>query len=377
MAESEGDSLAIIAASRDGARLAARLARICPQAEVYVLERYWNEAGPRASPLDAPLGPAVGGLFHRCSGLVFFLPVGAVVRLIAPYIRDKQTDPAVVAVDDRGHFAVSVLSGHAGGANDLASWIALRLGAQAVITTAVERSGLPALESLGNRFGWRLEASREALLRLSAALVNETPFVAYQDLGLPNVLPLEIHRRRLKSLARLIESDYPTGLAITMRNLPKVAAGRYVIWRPRHLVAGVGCSSGASADEVESLLRSALAECDCALGSVGTIATLDRKLQEPGVVELAARLQANLVGYSAAELAQIAVPSPSEEVRQAVGTPSVAEAAALRAATATRPLVPKRTSPRATVAIALDTTAGVRPFRHWEKRLHPEWFPDS
>lgn len=361
----EEGPLALIAASRDGALLAARLARDWPQLQIYVLDRYLGSGGPNARPLAAPLRAAVGELFRSCRGLVFLLPVGAVVRLIAPHLDDKRTDPAVVAVDDGGRFAVSVLSGHAGGANALAGRIAVELGAMPVITTAVERRGFPAPELIGEPFGWRLEASREALLRASAALANGQPIAVYRDTGEPEWVPREMPIRRFRRLAMLARSDAEAAIVVTVSQLPERVRDRYVVWRPRRLIAGIGCSSGCSADEMEELLRSGLDEAECAIGSIGSLVTIDRKLREPGLVELATRLGVKLKGFSSKQLAAVAVPNPSLAVWQAVGTPSVAEAAALRAANAPALVLPKRTSPKATVALARRSTAVKRDFPSW------------
>jgi cobalt-precorrin 5A hydrolase len=342
--------VALIAASRAGARLTARLGKVWPQASAYVLARYVEQSGAVAHRIDGSLKDALPDLFARHRALVFFLPVGAVVRLIAPHLEDKRTDPAVVAVDDGGRFAVSLLSGHAGGANALAERVAALLGATPVVTTAVERRGLVAPEQLGLPFGWKLEAGREALLRVSAALVNGEEVGIYQDGGSEDWL-LEVATRRFGSLTQLAESDAEAAIAITDRAVPASVADRYVVWRPRELVAGMGCSTGALVDELAHLLGEALEVGGLAVSGVGLLATLDRKLAEPGLRELAGRLGVELRGYAAAELEAVAVPNPSEIVRRAVGTPSVAEAAALLASGGAL-VVGKRASAHGTVAIA-------------------------
>jgi cobalt-precorrin 5A hydrolase len=355
-------SLALVAASRDGARLAARLGQAWPSADRYVLARYLSPGGAGARPIPGPLKAVVPDLFAHYRALVFFLPVGAVVRLIGPHLRDKLSDPAVVAVDDGARFAVSLLSGHAGGANELAKRVAEALGAQPVVTTSVERRGAVAPELIGRRFGWKLEASREALLRASVALANGEPIAVYREPGQPEWLSPGLPHRRFRRLELLVASRVEPAIVVTRRELAPAQAARYVIWRPRDLVAGIGCSSGATADELEALLRSALAELGVAPGCLAAIATIDRKLVEPGLVELAARLQLPLNGYAAAELAEVAVPNPSAVVQRVVATPSVAEAAALRLANAPRLLLEKRTSARGVVALAQRSTGHRRRF---------------
>lgn len=344
--------LALIAASRDGARLAARLGQAWPAAERHVLSRFLSDGGRGACEVSGPLRAAVQPLFGRCRGLVFFLPVGAVVRLIAPCLRDKRSDPAVVAVDDGGRFAVCVLSGHAGGGNALAEQVAAVLGASPVLTTAVERRGLPAPELIGEPFGWTLEATRTALLRAAAALANGAPLGLYQDAGQRGWLPRDAPVRRFRSLERLAAADLEAAVVITDRCLPVPLAERVVVWRPRGLVAGLGCSGGAAADELAALLAAALDAAGLARAGLGLLATVDRKLAEPGLQRLAARLGLELRGFPPEALAPIAVPNPSDVVQRAVGTPSVAEAAAILASNGGELVAAKRTSPHATVAIA-------------------------
>jgi precorrin-4 C11-methyltransferase len=352
--------LALIAASHQGARLAARLGEAWPNAERHILTSYLTDGGPGAREIAQPLSGAISGLFAAYRGLVFFLPVGAVVRLIAPHLGDKSSDPGVVAVDDGGRFATSLLSGHSGGGNALAEQVAAALGATPVITTAVERQGQIPPELIGQPFGWRLEATREALLRASVALANGESIGVYDDYPEVEWLPRLSRRRRFRSLARLAGSGIEAAIVVSDRQLPELIAERYVVWRPRRLVAGIGCSSGAPADEIEALLRSSLEAAGLAPGGLGLLATLDRKLSEPGLQQLAAELQLELKGYSQTELDKVVVPNPSAVVRRAVGTSSVAEAAALLASDDGALLTPKRASQHATVALAERPVANAR-----------------
>ena len=341
---------ALIAISPSGARLADALRSSLPGASLHVLARYAARV-ERAEPFTS-LRDLVADLFGAGRGLVLFAPVGLAVRAVAPLLVDKRRDPPVVAVDDAGRFAVSLVGSHAGGANRLAEQVASALGAQAVVTTAVERSGLPAPELLGLPFGWRLQATRGALLRCAAALAQRQPIAVYQPLGPRRWLPPEAPVVRLTSPEQLADSSLEAGLAITDERLPAEVRQRFVVWRPRLLAAGLGCSRGASAEELQRLLERACATLGAEPAGLRCLASLDRKLDEPGLRALAARLDLPLRGFTADRLASVPVPTPSEVVRGAVGTPSVAEAAALLARTGGGLLLPKLTSRDATVAIA-------------------------
>lgn len=346
--------IAIVAITRRGARFAARLAEAFPEAALYVAERWRAEAGERAQPFGGGLSRLVRDLFTTYEGLVFFTAVGIAVRLIAPHLRSKHTDPAVVAVDDAAHYAVSVLSGHRGGGNALAARVGALLGATPVLTTASEAHGTLPVDLLGREFGWQLE-QQEVAKDVGAALVNGEPVGLVQEAGERDWWegPLPPNVRPCDSLEALAALGWP-GLVITDRCVPPAlepAAARWVLYRPRTLVLGVGASSGVTAEEIEALVRAALAEAGLAWGSLSAVATLDRRIAEPGLVAFATRHRLPLRGYPAAELAMVSVPHPSAAVARHVGTPSVCEAAACLAAGG--PLVvSKRKGVRATVALA-------------------------
>ena len=174
--------LAVFAITRAGARLAGALVPTLPGASLYVSPRWQAAAEPAASEPLTSLAEAVRRHFAAGDSLVVFAAVGVVVRLIAPILRDKWCDPAVVAVDDAGRYAVCVLSGHQGGGNALTERVASALGAAAVVTTASEAHGLPAVDLLGQRWGWRVEYP-DAVKAVSAALVNGEPVGAVQEAG--------------------------------------------------------------------------------------------------------------------------------------------------------------------------------------------------
>ncbi len=181
-----GEGVVLVAATQGGVERGARLVASLPRAELLVVER----ACSRASGLDARcvavgrggLGPAVAERFHpRTAQMIFFLSVGATVRLIAPHLADKRRDPGVIAVDEAGQFVVPVVGGHLGGANAWARHVAAELGALPAITTASDQAGLPAVDLLGQEQGWAVEASPGALRGAAAALVNDQPVALVEE----------------------------------------------------------------------------------------------------------------------------------------------------------------------------------------------------
>lgn len=278
--------------------------------------------------------------------------LGIWVRRLAPHLGDKLEDPPLVVVDDAGQFAIVVVGGHRGG-NALAEDVTRLLDGTAVITTASEVLGLPSVEVLAARYGWRLEASREARLHVSAALVDGEPVAVYQDQGERDWLadlPAHAHRH----ITPPTYTSDQAALFVTDRALPEIAGwGEHAaVLRPHTLVAGIGASRGVTSDEVLTLLRAAFAEAGLATGSVAMMASATLKSDEAGILEAAAVLEVPLRCFPTEDLAAVEVPTPSAVVAMHVQTASVCEAAALLASGASTLLLAKRKSAHATVAIA-------------------------
>ncbi len=367
--------LALVAITRHGARHGERLRAALPEADLFV-SRKWSDtmaAPERAILYDEPVGALTPRLWPAYDALVFFVSLGAVVRTIAPLCRDKHEDPAVVVVDDAARFAISVLSGHLGGANALAERVAAALTGTPVITTASDVGATIAVDLLGREFGWRLERAAN-VTRASAAVVNGEPVAVVQEAGergwwhRPGPLPGTIRVVESVEAARAAAGGldrYGALLWISDRAVPPPAladdlenplAPRVVAYRPRTLVLGMGCDRGATVDELMRLVRSALGEAGLAAASLRALVSLDRKAGEPGLLELAARLGLEAAFYPADRLAAVeGVATPSATVEFFTGTPSVSEAAALlhaRSLGGAELVVRKRKGERCTVAVA-------------------------
>ncbi|WP_256639689.1 precorrin-3B C(17)-methyltransferase [Streptomyces murinus] len=269
---------------------------------------------------EGPVGEAVRSAFAECEQLVCFLATGATVRLLAPLLAGKAADPGVVCVDEGGRFAVSLVGGHGGGANELAREVGGLLGAEPVVTTATDAVGLAGLDTLGL-------PCEGAVAAVSRALLDGEPVALDAESTWP-LPPLPVSPRGSYTI-RLTDRDVEPG-------------EREVLLRPPSLVVGVGASKGAPVAEVLGLIEETLREAGLSPRSVAELATVDAKSKEPGILGAAGRLGVPVVTYSAEELAAVEVPNPSAAPLAAVGTPSVAEAAALLGGGEL--LVPKRKS---------------------------------
>ena len=272
--------------------------------------------------------------FGECGAVVCFLATGATVRLIAPLLGDKASDPGVVCVDEGSRFAVPVLGGHGGGANALAERVAVALGAQAVVTTATDAVDLPGLDTLG----WPVEGDVAGVTR---ALLDGLEV----HLAADAVWPLPPLGGRTFQVGHHPVAAHV--LRVTDREVPPLP--RTVVLRPPSLVLGVGASRGAATSDVRDLVMSTLRENALRASSVVSVVSIDLKADEVAIVALAAELGVPLRTFAAADLAGHEVPNPSNVVADATGSRSVAEASVLQAGAEL--VVPKRKNAVATVAI--------------------------
>ena len=326
---------AVVAVSRRGSVLARSLAASLPGDTALYLQRRFHRDDSESIPFDPPARSLVHRVFEKYQRLVLFLPLGAAVRLLAPCLKDKRKDPAVVCVDDAGRFAVSLLSGHLGGADRLAEEVARVLGATPVVTSASHVAGTLAVDLLGHDFGWRLEAEPVAITRASAAVVNGEPVGVYQEAGeshwWPLDRPLPGNITEHHSLESLMQSTCAAGLVISDRQRPAHGqAGSYqsafgdrpaVVYRPRTLAAGMGCRRGVPARELEDLLADTFRRNNLALGSLRCIATAELKRDEPGLLALADDHSVPMLCYSAEELNSVFGPQPVAEGQGRIENP--------------------------------------------------------
>ena len=314
--------IGLVSATANGGRNAAHLERSWPDARIYegrpsqALRRAWRE----------------------CDEIVLFLAVGAAVRLVAPLLEDKRRDPGIVCVDDAARFAVALAGGHGGGANALAVRVADSLGATPVVTTASDVTDFPALDSFGAGLGFEIDEGSD-LAAVGAALVSGERVNLVSDVRWPlGPVPENVVREEEAEPPVILVSD-------RLEDVPRPA----VVYRPPSLVAGVGCSRGVRAKEILGLLHRSLEEAGLSQKSVASLASVEAKSDEAGLLEAAEELGVPLRFHAAQELSSIEVPNPSSVVKDAVGTPSVAEASVL--ASGAKLLSEKRKSGMATVAL--------------------------
>ncbi|NEP10329.1 MAG: precorrin-3B C(17)-methyltransferase [Symploca sp. SIO2C1] len=315
----------------------------------------------------------IASLWHNHRAFVFCLATGAVVRLIAPLVKDKSSDPAVLVVDQATRFVISLCSGHQGGADQLAQLIAHQLGTTPIVTGAAADLGLPGIDLLGVPFGWyrgtgdwtkvsaavacgeTVQVIQEAGSRLWQSQLPEThtfEFGGDGEMGRWGDGEMgrwgdgemrrwgdgETRRHGDTEMGRI---EIPGKILFTPSEpkariwiSPKLKSGQTshipeVEWHPRVLWVGIGCERGTSKQLIEQAIQQTCQDYHLAIPAIAGIATIDRKADEIGILELCEQCNFPLRTFPAEVLSSVNVPTPSKIVAAEVGTPSVAEAAAI------------------------------------------------
>ena len=282
-----------------------------------------------------PYAPFLKAHWEEFEAVVFIGAMGICVRSIAPALKNKYQDPAVVCIDSTGKFVVPVVSGHVGGANELTRRLAAAISAEAVVTTQSDNEGLWALDTLGRQYGWQTEATPAQMNRAVFAFVQHQPtalLLEVRDAGtdaLERTKPehVQIFYRR----EDLDLKDFGLLIAVTpftlSGDLPVLA------FRPPVLHLGFGCRRQCDPAGIPEAIEAKLQAEGLSPQSIATVGTIELKKDEPLLQALLARWpQAHTEIYSAETLAAIDVPNPSEKALAATGSAGVAEAAALESA---------------------------------------------
>jgi cobalt-precorrin 5A hydrolase len=341
---------AIYAITRHGIGSARRLLAALPGADLFVSEKLAALAPEGAKLFPLPMGPLLADTFVAYDAHVFVISVGAVVRMVAPLLRNKKVDPAVICVDDAARFSICVLSGHVGRGNVFTDRVAQILGAQSVVTTASDAIGTLTVDILGRDLGWSLDDPDRNVTRGCAAVVNSAPVLFVQETGEPSfwadgALPEGVGYAT--SLDGVDPAAFEILLIASDRDVAKTHPAHFenaVVYRPKSLVLGLGCDRGATTEMVTRGVDALLARNGLARASVKAIATVDKKADEVAFLALAEARGWTMHTYPAETLDAVpGIETPSETVKKFVGTRGVAEPAALLAAGATKLIVPKQT----------------------------------
>lgn len=352
---------AIVAITKHGVELARNLQMKFQQSDLFYMSKFekGDEQRRDISLFEGNVRLLLPSLFQSYQGIIMIVSLGAVVRMIAPLLKDKKTDPAVVVIDDKGEHVISVLSGHLGGANELTREVAVLLGAIPVITTASDVQKTIPVDMFGSRFGWVWD-SAEKLTPVSASVVNEEHVAVIQETGEKDWWhydrPLPETIKVYSTIEEALQAKPNAALVVTHRNLKKSEQAileNGILYRPKVIVLGLGCNRGTSMEEIDQVIQSTLDELQFSIKSVKAICSIDLKKDEEGLLAVSQKYNWNFVCYSAEELNRISIEDPSVTVYKFTGTYGVSEPAArLYSGAETLSLIKKK-SGNVTISVAV------------------------
>ncbi len=318
----------------NGLKLAARLKDLYPEISVI---KYSDRA--------------LHDFWGTDKSLIFIMAAGIVVRTIAPLVKDKRTDPCVVMMDEKGMFITSLLSGHLGGANKLATRIAQFLGGTAIISTASDINNMPSLDLWAQEQGLVIE-EWGLLPHAGTQLLNSGALNVYTE------IPVE-----LPDVFYKVDDPGIADVCITnKKSVNSVGPGgikEHLYLRPKNLAVGIGCNSGTTASEIEGVVKKVFDEHNLSLLSISVLATIDLKAGEPGLLDFAGKSRIKIVTFTPDELNRVQGIEKSETVFKATGAHAVSEAAALIASGAGPLIVRKQKAGNVTLAIAEERSGTV------------------
>lgn len=334
--------IAVFAFSRQGCATARRAAAALGAAALYAPARLEAEG---FAPIAPPLADFAGAVFRQVDAMVFVGACGIAVRAIAPHVRDKRTDPAVLAVDETARFVIPLLSGHIGGANALARRLGEALGAVPAVTTATDVNGRFSVDTWAAEQGLFIDGMAQA--KAVSAAILEGPVPLASDFPVDGPLPSGV----------VPGEAGPVGICISWRQ--RRPFGQTLLLAPPVVRLGIGCRRGTGPEAIGTLVDQVLEEAGIHPAAVRCAASIDLKRDEPGLLAFCRGRGWPVDFFSAEELGTAAGEfTPSDFVKSVTGVDNVCERAAMLGAE--RLLVKKTAGHGVTVAAALE---------HWEVRF--------
>jgi cobalt-precorrin 5A hydrolase len=348
-------SPAIIAITKQGIAIARKIKENINDVDIYVPAKH-DDLKKDIIWFKEQTGDIVASLFKKYDALICIFSLGAVIRLIAPVVVNKKSDPAVLVIDDKANFIISALSGHLGGANELARKVASFLpNSKPVITTAADVNETISVDLIGRQFRWEIE-NEENITKVSALMVNEEKIALYQDTGQKDwwtrsSLPKNI--TKVTDLENLSNGDFKGFLIISDKIVnDQEILEKAVLYRPKSLVVGLGMHWTTSIESIENAIKTVMKNRGLSTRSIQSIASVDRGAVVKGLQEFSIQKNIPIELFSKEDLSKVSVPNPSQTVLDYEGTASVSEASAILASGGNLIIPKQKFPPDLTVAIA-------------------------
>lgn len=344
------EKVSVLAITKNGISIGAKLKEIFPDWNVYAPSKFSNDE--EIIWYSEPTSEKIIELFKNNKALICLFSLGAVIRLIAPHLKDKKNDPAVIVIDDKTNFVISVLSGHLGGANELTQTIAEKLNAIPVITTAADVNKTIAVDLLGRDLGWKIDDD-STVTKISAYMVNEEKIGVYQDAGKINwfkELPKNV--KIYDSLDDLEKSDSKGYLIISDKIMNDNFLIDSVIYRPPSLVIGIGLHWETSKEKIKNGIDICLTKFNLSPKSIAKLVSIKKPSDVQGLIDIGKEIGVPVEYVDKEELSHVSVPNPSKTVKAFEGTSSVSEAAAIKVSGGKLIVEKQKFPPDLTIAIA-------------------------
>ena len=345
------EKVSVLAITKNGINIGEKLKELFPNWDIFAPVKLSNQNNS-ITWYSEPTSDKIIELFKNSNSLICLFSLGAVIRLIAPHLKDKKTDPAVIVIDDKTNFVISVLSGHIGGANKLTQEISEKLNALPVITTAADVNKTIAVDLVGREFGWKIDDDT-TVTKISAHMVNAEPIGVFQqtnDQKWYKQLPKNV--TIYDSLENLKKSNSKAHLIISDTVIDNELSQESVIYRPQSLVIGIGLHWDTTKDTIKEGIDHCLKKFNLSPKSIAKLVSIKKPEDVQGLIDLGKEMQVPVEYVDREELAEIITPNPSTTVKAFEGTASVSEAAAIKVSKGELIVEKQKFPPNLTVAIA-------------------------
>jgi cobalt-precorrin 5A hydrolase len=345
--------IAVLAITKNGIGMSLKLKEYFSDFELFAPIKF-SDNNEKIQWYDDSTTQKIVDLFKNNDGIICLFSLGAVIRLLAPHIKDKKTDPAVIVIDDNANFVISVLSGHLGGANELSNEIAKKIGSTPVITTAADVNKTIAVDLVGREFGWKIDDDSN-VTRISAFMVNKEKIGIFQNIGkkewwkgkLPDNITF------FSKIEDLKNSDSKGYLIITNDQInDEDVLKNSVVYRVPNLVVGIGLHWDTSKETILNGVNETLEKFELKQNQIARFVSIKKDKDVIGLIELGKEMNIPIEYIDREELATITAPNPSKTVQAFEGTASVSEAAAIKSSQGKLIVEKQKFPPNLTVAIA-------------------------
>jgi cobalt-precorrin 5A hydrolase len=346
------EKISVLAITKNGIKIGLSLKRHYPSWKVFAPVKF-SDNGDQVEWYSESTTEKITELFKTNDAMICLFSLGAVIRLISPHLRDKKTDPAILVIDDKTNFVISALSGHLGGANELANQIAKKLDAIPVITTAADVNKTIPVDLVGKDFGWKIDDD-STVTKVSALMVNEEKIGVYQDTGNKNWWKANLPKNVTiySSIDELKNSGSKGFLIISDKIIESEIVHDAVVYRPPSLVIGIGLHWDTSKETIKEGLQSCLEKNNLSSLSIAKLVSLKKTQDVIGLIEISKEMNIPVEYFEKDDLMNIKVPNPSQTVKSFEGTSSVSEASALKASKGQLVVQKQKFPPNLTIAIA-------------------------